>query len=177
LGRQTLRIIIEGMDGAGKTTLASALIDRISDMTLIPPAGPTTNLTIWWPEQLDRPSDFVVPVHDRFVYSELVYGPVLRGRLSVDVNLVNNALWFLRMSAFLIYARPPVQTLKYGFGKQQQMKGVHENFDALLEAYDQQMLQEQSWYKERFTQYSWQREGEIDRIEMLVRNYLGGAVK
>lgn len=173
--QQLARIIVEGVDGAGKSTLISTLVDRIGNMEEVRnEQGPDRDLESWWREELDRPASVVTPIHDRFFYSELVYGPILRGHIKVSPHLVESMLWFLRSSALLIYARPSDEKLFEKVSNNDQMEGVIDNFQRLTEEYDILMQSEKSWYGSKFIQYAWHKDGEIDRVENVVRSYLAG---
>ena len=178
LVRQDYRIIVEGMDGGGKTTLIERLQEKFHNLEYIRnPKGPDQDFDVWWPEQLDRGKSPIVPIHDRFFYSEIVYGPTLRGHITANDNLVQNSLWFLRSHAFLIYARPHSDTLREGFKNRKQMEGVEEQFTKLLEAYDTLMALEASWYKDRFLRYDWVNPGSFHEVENTVERYMLGELE
>lgn len=174
--RQVTRIIVEGMDGSGKTTLINSLMKDFPQLELVRNQhGPEQKFETWWPEQLDREESDRIPIHDRFFYSELVYGPILRGRINADPNLINNVLWFLRSSALLIYARPSVDNLRKGIKKEKQMEGVEDRFTDLIELYDQVMSSELNWYGNRFIHYSWD-PNQTELLETVV-GYLNGDIR
>lgn len=83
-------IILEGPDGAGKTTLAQSLCDEVSrhgdEVTLLH-KGPLTRHPLLEYE-LDladyRPNSGSHIICDRWHIGELVYGPILRGRSRLD---------------------------------------------------------------------------------------------
>jgi len=161
------------MDGAGKTHLAELLMMHIPNLEYIRnDSGPGKDFNLWWPAQLDRPEGPYVPLHDRFFYSELVYGPILRGHITAEPNLVQNVLWFLRGTALLIYCRPRSEYLREGVKVQEQMEGVEDKFQPLLELYDELMAAEKNWYGDRFIHYVWHRENEYKNTEQAVLNYL-----
>jgi thymidylate kinase len=169
--RQSHRIIVEGMDGSGKTTLICDLKLRFPELQVVtrPPGVP---FNYWWPQELDRTPSEPVPLHDRFFYSELVYGPVLRGRIEPRMELINNMIWFLRSTALLIYARPHSAVLRTAAERNLQMDGVMENFMPLLEAYDRLMAEEMTWYDKRFHRYDWNSNNGYDNVVMAVEDYL-----
>jgi thymidylate kinase len=172
--RQDLRIIVEGMDGAGKTTLIEYLKDEFHNLEIIVnEKGPDQDFNSWWPAQLERDKSPIVPIHDRFFYSELVYGPVLRGHMAADSVIIENVRWFLRHTSLLIYARPQASDLRESVKTKNQMKGVHDKFDDLLREYDHLMEVEASWFGKRFVQYSFNRNRERQRIAAFVEQYLG----
>jgi thymidylate kinase len=174
--RQDLRIIVEGMDGTGKTYLVDYLRNQFPQLDLVVnKLGPEQNFDVWWPEQLERAKSSKVPIHDRFFYSELVYGPVIRGHIVANPNVVQNVLWFLRTTTLLIYARPPVPVIRRQLGKNKQMAGVESHFQQLLELYDQLMMAERSWYGNRFVHYRScvDGRGELAAVASVVESYLG----
>ena len=176
MARQELRIIVEGMDGSGKTTLITKLMEGFPQLQLVRnELGPEQSFDYWWGLQLDREMSSTVPIHDRFFYSELVYGPILRGHINAHPNMVTNALWFLRMSALLIYARPTTDQLREGIKIEKQMEGVQDRFEDLLGLYDQVMSAEMPWYGKRFIHYRW----DLDEYALLetVAGYLNGDIR
>jgi len=177
MARQKKRIIVEGVDGSGKTTLVDALIDRIGNMKLVRNVhGPDQDFDTWWKQILLAPPDGQTPIHDRFFYSELVYGPVIRGTINADLNLVLDIQKLLANEALLIYARPDIRRLELGAKVNEQMEGVHERFIQLLELYDQTMAIEAVHFGNRFVQYVWYRDNELERVEGIVRRYIAGGL-
>jgi thymidylate kinase len=75
-------ILIDGPDGAGKTTLSEMLIrEKVTNMNLVSPkrAHPNMHLAHSTKDYLQRYSHNNRVSVDRFIFSELVYGPILRG--------------------------------------------------------------------------------------------------
>lgn len=178
MDRQAKRIIIEGMDGAGKTVLVDHLLSCFPDLELVVnKEGPNRDFNTWWPEEFDRQTSQPIPLHDRFFYSELVYGPAIRGHITAESQLVNNGLWFLRSTALLVYARPHTDQLREGIKQKEQMEGVNDRFIQLLEAYDQLMEVEKGWYGPRFVHYVWHRDSEFQRVEGIIQGYLTGEIR
>jgi hypothetical protein len=173
--RQKYRVIVEGMDGSGKTTLIGQLRGLNHRLELVRnPLDDKQDFNAWWPMEMDRTNTAVVPIHDRFFYSELVYGPIIRGRINAENILVQNVLWALRSNSLLIYARPSTDILREGIQTNSHMEGVKERFVSLLELYDQLMGAEQVWYGNRFVHYVWNRENELERVDGIVRSYMNG---
>lgn len=173
--RQIHRIIVEGMDGSGKSTLVEALTYEFPNLEVIVNRKThEQDFDNWWPEILEREQIGSIPIHDRFFYSELIYGPIIRGHITANPNVVSNVLWFLRAGSLLIYARPHTEYLQVGIQTHEQMEGVHDKFNELLELYDQLMEAEKGWYNNRFIHYVWHRDEEFGRVSKLVRSYLTG---
>jgi len=171
MDRQPHRIVVEGMDGAGKTTLIEQLSNDFPQFQVITrPQGRSFN--DWWPEELDRLAGEPIPIYDRFFYSELVYGPILRHKIDADTVILNEVAWFLRSTALLIYCRPHSDTIRKMVLHRPQMDGVIENFDKLLDGYDAVMAAESPRYGNRFHQYDWHGRDAYDEIRWRVKDYL-----
>lgn len=144
-------LIIEGMDGSGKSSLVSRLAadcdipihTRASDSI----AGPVMNLWEWaendvstWPEQK-------FSIYDRHpLVSEYIYGPVTRGRVDerfFDEQYVYN--WFTN-NCVLIYCDPGWEEVYRNLIKdpRNQMAGVLDNSKRLYLLYKAQMFQDMS---------------------------------
>ena len=176
--RQDYRIIVEGPDGGGKTNLIEWLQGRFHNFEVIRnELGPEQDFDTWWPEQLDREKSQIIPVHDRFFYSELIYGPLIRGHLKPPEVLVNNVLWFLRSHSLLIYCRPHSETLEAGRKQLPQMEGVELHYENLLEGYDILMAQKLGWYKDRFIRHDWVNPQSLKDVEKLVERYMLGELE
>lgn len=75
-------IVLEGTDGTGKTTLANLLGSRHGFGVVHSPRTPEgVDLADRYRQLLNRPGRLVL---DRSFVSELVYGPLLRGRSRID---------------------------------------------------------------------------------------------
>jgi len=175
MARQIHRIIVEGMDGSGKTTFIEKLMLAFPQLELtINTKQDKQTFDIWWPMILEREQNGFIPIHDRFFYSELVYGPILRGKINAPSILVSNVLWFLRAGSFLIYARPHSDVLRETIKINEQMEGVTDNFAKLLELYDELMMAEKNWYTNRFLQYDFNTEGSFEETVPQIRRYING---
>ncbi|MGH7974955.1 MAG: uracil-DNA glycosylase family protein [bacterium] len=75
-----MKLIIEGNDKSGKTTLANAIVDRFG-CTYFHFGKPTKYPATEYAEAaLKSPGNIV---YDRFYLGELVYGPLLRGKVGI----------------------------------------------------------------------------------------------
>lgn len=170
-----MRIIVEGPDGGGKTQLINHLRREFPELGLVRNGlGPDQDLERWWIVVLattgeDSPG---IPIHDRFFYSELVYGPILRGYMKVGQKLVDEIRAGLRQEALLIYARPSREALELGVQTEEQMEGVRNKFTELVEAYDRLMSVEAGYYGRRFYQFDWLSVQEPRQVVEHVQRYL-----
>jgi thymidylate kinase len=158
--RDYARIVIDGMDGSGKSFLTNQVMAYLGEQGHYIPGynrvvGEKPPMPQWWMDQLAYNPPGKVVVHDRFFYPELVYGPVLRHRLAMDKGTQSYVQNFLRNRAFLIYCRPPIAIISEGIEKEHQMKGVKENFGDLIMTYDQLMIDEGNIMEGRFMKYDW----------------------
>lgn len=170
----TKRIVIEGMDGAGKSTLAADLVEWAHPAKLVRnELGPRDDLYEWWQSELNLKMASTL-VYDRFFYPELVYGPILRGRVKVPWVQIFSVMQSLRSQAFLIYCRPALHKIEGGAQTKEQWPGVMDNFQALLGAYDAIMIGEIPWYGTRFFRYDWEQEGALDALKESLQEYING---
>jgi len=164
------RIIVEGADGTGKTTLIEYLMNQFHFLRLIVNTlGPQQNFNTWWPLQLAQNTPPEVPIHDRFFYSELVYGPLFRGYLAASQGVISGVRFRLREEALLIYAntREPI------LDKNPQMEGVIDNHLSVERAYEKLMQSERDFYPAgRFYMYDWTEPDALHRVEAIVERYL-----
>jgi len=168
----TPRIIVEGMDGAGKSTLAAELQSFLKPSELVKnELGPRPDLETWWKQELRREEERTL-IYDRFFYPEFVYGPILRGKVNIPNFVIEHILTNLRQVAFLIYCRPDTHTIKKGSQTKEQWPGVNENFLPLLQAYDTLMMNEIQWYGWRFFRYDWENTKSLKDLKATLVDYL-----
>ena len=175
--RDYARIVVEGMDGSGKSTLVKQLMEYLGEQGDYVPGynrviGEKAPMPQWWMEKLAYNPVGKIVVHDRFFYPELVYGPVLRKRVVMDRGTESYVREFLRHRAFLIYCRPPVKTIAQDIHKVEQMKGVKEHFNELLTAYDQVMIDEAGVMNSRFARYDWTQPMELVKLIRRLTGYI-----
>lgn len=155
------RIIVEGPDGAGKTTLIQAITDRYGGRVKAVPGFKNQNWTTdyvkWLNEYLNDPSP-VVPVHDRFFYSELVYSEALRsGKTELTKDQIRAVKEKLREEAFLIYCILDYDKLMEMVVLNDQAPGVIENMRKIFMTYRELMGEEAARYyiHDRYFAYNW----------------------
>lgn len=147
-------IIVEGPDGAGKTTFIKTLRQYLGDFTVDgePPLHPRFSHSLRGPDlgnlaNLVTDDTYRMPRTPRMVYdrhpliSEYIYGPLCRGGVP-DVFRVNswrtNMTEIVAASAVVVLCLPPVANvmkavLQPGDG---QMPGVIDNIGKIWHAYD-----------------------------------------
>jgi len=164
------RVIIEGVDGSGKTTLIEKLRREFHFLTpVVNTLRSEQDFEKWWPEVLSTDYGDRVPIHDRFYYSELVYGPILRGNSIGSKALHLRVRNQLRREAFLVHARPTLGSITQEAQVSDQMEGVLDHLPELLNGYDSIMKMQPIYYGNRFLTYDWHYKSDyltlVDRLE------------
>lgn len=160
-------VIIEGPDGAGKTTLIESLRDNSTRyFAILRASGPPIDVDgspsygyayMMLARQFAKSFPFPV-VCDRFhAISENVYGPLLRGRKCEDLETIRVQL----RGAKVVYCRPPLRRILANVQVHKQMAGVIEQTEALVSAYDA-LMEKISYDIEVFT-YDYK----LDSIDVL----------
>jgi len=182
-------IIVEGMDGTGKTTLVQQLAHRLDvrPRKFVGSLGPNDDLRLVLVNrtkleiaELESASATGGPIHiqrlyDRFpLISEAVYGPILRGR-----NFFGGLYYPLRsrllaLKAVIIYCRPEREVIQANIQKTPQMEGVPEYFDELLNAYDKLFVElTETPVNSYITTFDYTRDDVQDLIHEIRRFYNG----
>ena len=143
-------IVVEGPDGAGKTRLIEDL-RRESHRHFIDirrNGQPTHDSQVFsashWLRNLPPALDFVLDRHPGI--SEAIYGPLFRGRSLVSTEPSEMAQR-LDTVDWLIYCRPPSNTIAANCLSHNQMDGVNDHVPALVEAYDYYMRRLSNYFK------------------------------
>lgn len=155
-------IIIEGMDGSGKTTLAQKLSYRMGNVPIkrfVTSGGPTN-----WDLLVRKAKAALQDLHDqvtqnrrpaviydRFpLISEAVYGSILRGRNHFGDEWLALIERLLALDPIVIYCRPMITSILQNIRETAhgQMDGVVSKAPKLISAYDELMswLQVKSYW-------------------------------
>jgi energy-coupling factor transporter ATP-binding protein EcfA2 len=150
---------VEGPDGSGKSTLVPELA-RIMGLDVVPTDDPPKS----WDECLGRIERRIEPglVCDRSsgLVSELVYGPVLRGRTITDEEDIWSMVRSVVHAVVFVYCRPPSDRIRPTFrdGEDpEHVRGVLERSDALVNRYDD-VMSRLSRMGVRIVGYDWTRQ-------------------
>lgn len=126
------KIIVVGMDNTGKTTLVNQLKEFYKCESIKSP-GPNYTRQEMIDEikkDLDLPNKVIL---ERFsILEELVYGNVLRNHSKFRLDDMD---WVRDYDFIIVYCRPEDEVI-YNFGDREQMTGVIEEKEKLVEAWD-----------------------------------------
>lgn len=139
-------IVVEGVDGSGKTTLIQNFRQATSKHSLIisrsgPPSCKEDLLTtLYGITNLGR-REVPIIVDRHPLISEPIYGPIIRGKSYVDPPFNReNALEYVAATAHrVIYCKTDLETAQRASRRERQMDGVHDKYWALYQAYDKYM--------------------------------------
>lgn len=158
-------IIIEGCDNTGKSTLLKQLCSRIPELRYVEHGPrPPKDYNDYFTEMLGVMSEGDVDrvIVDRFYFSELVYGPILRGKVGLapcQVDFLNATLRDIK--PFIIICYNTNAAIKSTFSEREQLEGVEENIDKIQEKFFSLFKGKNSYHDIEHTFYDW-REGLIN---------------
>jgi len=145
------KIIVLGMDNTGKTTLVEQLADEYS-CNHIKSLGPGYTKEEMREEMLRKLNIEDLVILERFsIFEELVYGPILRGVSKFDKEDIEE---IRKYDPIIIYCRPRNEVI-FNFGDREQMKGVIEEKEKLVEAWDQLIADLKINYDFTIIPYDW----------------------
>jgi len=138
-------IIVEGPDGAGKTTLVQKLVEEHPELK-VGIRGTTDRDYLWKVTVMDTMralSDFAVSrgkvtIWDRLYYSELVYAPLGMPPRNIEFNpsQSEHIQGIINATDFpVILCMPHWEAVEENIMKEHQMSGVKENAKAIYDMY------------------------------------------
>ena len=142
-----MSIILEGPDGAGKTTLASDLQGHFPEMEMHPRfctsrGGPIENLAeAVYRDTRGTPSHYIYDRHP--VISDYVYNAAIPGRffspefLSAPMGRIRERI---AQTSLVIWCLPPLENVVHNIHEEEQMSGVHGNIRKIYELYQMHRL-------------------------------------
>lgn len=135
-------IIVEGPDGAGKTTLISQMVERY-DLQVAPrvvskDANAMVNLRDWVDTNLEEGPQWMIFDRHRLI-SETIYGPALRQNAEDGFDsLTQMWLWlrkFYELEPLIIYCIPPLDVVKSNTEHDPDNRAVAHKIEAIYQAY------------------------------------------
>jgi thymidylate kinase len=130
-------ILIEGPDGAGKTTLAHELSKRYG-FSIAGTRGPSEDVRERVYSALGHAvaGDKPVVIYDRLFFSELVYGSVLRGKVMFsnrEEEYIKRVLAALKCP--IIFCIPNIKVIDSNLEQKEHLEGVRENIGEIHRRY------------------------------------------
>jgi thymidylate kinase len=152
-------IVVEGTDNAGKTTLALSIAKQMKAIYVksenIPPKNEYLNQYSFILTAASEYGNGIVISDRHHAVSEPIYGPLVRGASSIDVQ---QAEFQLRSIEVFIFCRPPNERITKTMNERKQMAGVDRNIDKIIERYDKFFLRED--IRGRTWRYDWTKDSE-----------------
>lgn len=136
-------IIVEGPDGAGKTTLITQLQDRydleVAPRVVTKSAEAMVDLKVWVEENLAQGFQYTIFDRHRLI-SEFIYGPLLRKEQQPGFTDLIWSYTMLRrlyqdVKPIMIYCLPPLQVVADNVSGDFENEVVAEHIEAMYTAY------------------------------------------
>lgn len=141
-------IIVEGPDGAGKTTLIRQLQEKWPDLEVAPrvvskDAEAMVDLQMWVNDNLSQGPQYKIFDRHRLI-SEFIYGPILRKEqqpgFSSDIWVWHSLRRFERLRPVLIYCLPPLEVVKANIAGDTDNRVVWDHIEGIYTAYLQRAI-------------------------------------
>lgn len=143
-----MSLIIEGPDGAGKSTLIKSLLEDLPQVKLAPRfctsvGGPVEDL---WAEVMTGALDLTMPglIYDRhpmwseYIYSHELGRGIAPGFLTPDAQQLAEAM---ASACTVVVCLPSLERVRTNLEAEEQMPGVAEHIDRIYEAYMVRVVQ------------------------------------
>lgn len=137
-----MSVLVEGSDGAGKTTLIKQLMEDIPELRLMgrfctSEGGPIDDL---FPEVKARAHEFKIPLalFDRhplwseYIYSHELHRPIAPGFIAPSARSLTRVM---KHNCMVILCMPPLGRVQANLGHEEQMPGVAEHIGRIYEGY------------------------------------------
>lgn len=135
-------IVVEGPDGAGKTTLIKQLTEAydipIAPRVVTKDAEAMVDLKDWVDNQLEEGFQDVIFDRHRLI-SETIYGPILRTAQEAGFNELS---WvgprlkrFYELEPIIIYCLPSLETVKRNIARDDDNRVVMDQIEAIYSSY------------------------------------------
>lgn len=160
------RIIVEGCDNCGKTTLIEKLSKEFG-MEVVNSCRsiPLDDQFRWIQSQImSKPV-----IHDRFtLISENVYGPILRSNSKFEPMVGPGYMGYCSavvaaLDAIVIWCNPKVTTIEETFHERKQIAGAEHNITKICLAYKHQMRLWEGWGS-IVLQYDWKQDKDANKL-------------
>lgn len=172
-------IILEGPDNTGKSTLKNRLM-KVFPLKDMGHSGGPPNTVEEWEDRMYRlllnntgkeTRSFIV---DRFFYSEIVYGKVLRGGTIVPQdNMDRLEDLLMEHDPMIIYCRRPVHRIKETLSERDQLEGVNENISRICRAYDTMFGSRVLQFRNRMQVFDFEESSAWLMLHMKMLDYFG----
>jgi len=138
-------VVVEGVDGAGKTTLINNLRDVSREYFWVLRASGPANSSDQLQRAVDELSTLIDGSPTNWVFdrhplvSEPIYGHILRGKSHLEGMSAWGYKARIQEFSKIIYCRPPFDIVQEESKHERQLEGVHDKLRGLYDAYDEAM--------------------------------------
>lgn len=167
-------IIVEGCDNTGKSTLVKQLCEEMPELVYVPHGPrPPVSAESYYKELVDilnRPDNSRVIV-DRFLLSELVYGPILRDKVILDekqLSYINKLLTIKK--PFIIICNRPTSRILETFSERDQLDGVRNKVEDIQVKFYETFLEYKRNIRDMWF-YDFENPNSAD-LPLLIKDYL-----
>lgn len=169
-------IIVEGADNSGKTTLVRKIRNEFPHLIPMKGQGPKNNYLFWVQNLRTPPEDLVKMMWDRFYFSELAYGTVIRKRVNLTLQQ-NEVLESLLLAADPLIIHCHLIDDEKGFNSREQLftweqnKEVDEFYSRVLKGWKVTHLRGKVPFNEDF-EGDWEAIGMRKTLEEITSYFL-----